>query len=172
MNGTLAHSTEAGAPLHSVAQSRWLPGRVRASAGLTLATIGHAGTFLALTAGGLWFFAAGSESLPLVRKIFIMGLYLQALPAFGLAIVSRHLSGVGKSTTAIGASFMSLASFALMGVGTLQLLGPNPIQGVLLGLALLLVIAVGVGGAAARVGHLFRDQEITFESFHVVEEKS
>lgn len=134
-----------------------------------MAGLGHVGTFATLTAGSLWLVVGGADALPAARSVFVAGLYLQALPALGFALMAQHFSRYGRPMTALSASAMSIASLALMGVGAVQLLGPSPLQPAFLSTALILVAAVGLGTTASRFAHAMRNRGLILDTFHVVD---
>lgn len=169
MSSVIGPQEDVTNPPQTVAGSRWLTHRLRAGVGLAMAGLGHAGTFAALTAGSLWLAVGGAEALPAARSVFVTGLYLQALPALGFALMAQHFSRYGRLRTALGAAAMSGASVALMGVGAAQLLGPNLVQPLFLSTALVLVASVGVGATVSRFAHALRNRGLVLETFHVVE---
>lgn len=140
------------------------PARARASAAAILAGIGHAGTFLALGAGSLWLAVEGIDALPLVQKVFVGGLYLQALPAVGFGLVASHLTRFGRPSAAAAAGTLSLVSILLMAVGVMQPLGAGTLQTAFLLMALMVVTTLGLGmltsGLAHAVKHRFEPEPL------------
>lgn len=149
-------SVDAGRPVARATQMPTGP-RMAASTAAMVAGAGHAGTFLALGCGSIWLALEGAESLPLVQKVFVMGLYAQVLPALGFAVVARHLSRVGRPPAAMAAGGLSLVSLLLMAVGTLQVSGGGVVQSFLLALSLVVVTAIGVGVLGGRLASTMKD---------------
>ena len=153
------HQNRGPEPTPPVARPTHMPPgpRMAASTAAMIAGAGHAGTFLALSAGSIWFVLQGSESLGIVQKVFVAGLYAQILPALGFAVVARHLSRFGRPSAAMAAGGLSLVSLLLMGVGTLQVLGGGVAQSFLLALSLVVVTAIGVGVLGSRMASVMKD---------------
>lgn len=134
------------------------PGRLRATSAAALAAVGHGGTFLALGAGSLWLAVRGADALPLVQKVLVGGLYLQALPAVGFALVAGHLARFGRPSAAVAAGALSLVSVLLMAVGAMQSLGTGVVQTAFLAVALVVVTALGLGVLTSRMAHAVKDR--------------